>query len=172
MNFINWNNTTKAILYGTIFIISIVIIAKLYNLYKYDNPEDIESFESSISKFKSKQKKESTTKSSDKSSDKSSGKSSGKNSNSLKNRLKQSKSKFNNTKNNSKNGSRDITFDDVIKESESIDVNKYTLSSLKTNFWDYIGSFKADKFTNITGTNNEALDKLYLFRDKFFEIFE
>lgn len=160
MSFINWNNTTRTLLYGTIFIITIIIIAKLYTSYKYHN---IESFESSISKFKSKQKKESM-------SDRSNSSNSGKSSNSrksLKDRLKQSRGN-----NKRKNNSRDITFDDVIKESESIDVNKYTLSSLKTNFWDYVGSFKADKFTNITGTNNEALDKLYLFRDKFFEIFE
>lgn len=154
MSFINWNNTTRTILYGTIFIITIIIIAKLYTSYKYHN---IESFESSISKFKSKQKKESM---SDRSNSSNSSKS-------LKDRLKQSRGN-----NKRKNNSRDITFDDVIKESESIDVNKYTLSSLKSNFWDYVGSFKADKFTNITGTNNEALDKLYLFRDKFFEIFE
>ena len=160
MNFINWNSNTgiaKATLYGTIFIISIIIIVKLYNLYKYDHLEDIESFESSISKFKSKQKRESMSNITSN------------NGNSLKNRLKQAKL---NGKSKNKNSSRDITFDDVIKESESIDINKYTLSGLKTNFWDYIGSFKADKFTNITGTNNEALDKLYIFRDKFFEIFE
>jgi hypothetical protein len=160
MNFINWNNNTgiaKATLYGIIFIISIIIIGKLYNLYKYDHLEDIESFESSISKFKSKQKRESMSNITSN------------NGNSLKNRLKQAKL---NGKSKNKNSSRDITFDDVIKESESIDINKYTLSGLKNNFWDYIGSFKADKFTNITETNNEALDKLYIFRDKFFEIFE
>ena len=41
-----------------------------------------------------------------------------------------------------------LTFDDLIKESESMNVEKYTITNIKKNFFDYINSFKKVKFTN------------------------
>jgi hypothetical protein len=73
---------------------------------------------------------------------------------------------------NKKKKSNGVTFDDIISQTENMDIEKYTISSLKESFWDYVGSFNSEKFNNITGTNNEALEKIYMFKDKFFEIFE
>jgi hypothetical protein len=64
-----------------------------------------------------------------------------------------------------------LTFDDLIKESESMNVEKYTITNIKKNFFDYINSFKKVKFTNVTGTADETYEQLGMFKDKFFEIF-
>ena len=64
-----------------------------------------------------------------------------------------------------------LTFEDVMKEAEEIDHEKYTINNLKSNFFDYVDSFKKEDFKNVTGTTNEALDKFKIFKDKFFEIF-
>jgi len=57
-------------------------------------------------------------------------------------------------------------------ETENLNIDNYTVDSIKKNFWDYAHSFNSDKFTNVTGTTNEALEKLTLFKNKFFEIFD
>lgn len=64
-----------------------------------------------------------------------------------------------------------LTFDDIIKESETMNVEKYTITNIKKNFFDYINSFKKVKFTNVTGTADETYEQLGMFKDKFFEIF-
>lgn len=64
-----------------------------------------------------------------------------------------------------------LTFDDLIKESETMNVEKYTITNIKKNFFDYINSFKKVKFTNVTGTADETYEQLGMFKDKFFEIF-
>ena len=64
-----------------------------------------------------------------------------------------------------------VSFDDLVKESEEIDIDKYTIDGLKKNFFNYIASFEKEDFKNVTGTTNEAWDKLSLFKSKFFEIF-
>jgi hypothetical protein len=78
-------------------------------------------------------------------------------------------SKFTNIKKGKRNGK--LSFDDIIKEAEEMEPERYTVSSLKKNFFDYLESFKKEDFKNVTGTTNEALDKFSIFKDKFFEIF-
>jgi len=64
-----------------------------------------------------------------------------------------------------------LTFDDLIKESENMNVEKYTITNIKKNFFDYINSFNKMKFTNVTGSADETYEQLGMFKDKFFEIF-
>lgn len=64
-----------------------------------------------------------------------------------------------------------LTFDDIVKEAEEMDPGRYTVDSMKKDFFTYIESFRKAKFENVTGTTNEALDKFSFFKDKFFEIF-
>ena len=64
-----------------------------------------------------------------------------------------------------------LTFDDIVKEAEDMDPGRYTVDTLKKDFFNYIESFRKAKFENVTGTTNEALDKFSFFKDKFFEIF-
>ena len=64
-----------------------------------------------------------------------------------------------------------LTFDDLIKESETMNVEKYTITNMKKNFYDYINSFKKANFNNVTGTADETYEQLGMFKDKFFEIF-
>ena len=64
-----------------------------------------------------------------------------------------------------------LTFDDLIKEGENMNVEKYTITNIKKNFFDYINSFNKMKFTNVTGTADETYEQLGMFKDKFFEIF-
>jgi len=64
-----------------------------------------------------------------------------------------------------------LTIDDLIKESENMNVEKYTITNIKKNFFDYINSFNKMKFTNVTGSADETYEQLGMFKDKFFEIF-
>lgn len=162
MTSINWRN----FLYGIIAIITITLIIKLYLGYRNIETEtDLEYIESFTSSSKKSSNKISNNKTSN---DKIS---------SI-NKFKDARNKSSNPRNNTRNNKRKnnwkskLTFDDIITESENMNVEKYTMTNLKKSFWDYVGSFKSEKFANTTGSNSEALDKLYLFRDKFFEIFE
>jgi len=73
--------------------------------------------------------------------------------------------------NNEKPKKSKLTFDDLIKESENMNVEKYTITNMKKNFYDYINSFKKANFNNVTGTADETYEQLSMFKDKFFEIF-
>jgi hypothetical protein len=135
---------------GMLYILlGLIIIIILYNLYsKYDNDiidnyNDIENFESVIKKMKRNTKN---------------------------NTLSKIKSVNRNKKSNSRSGK--ATFDDIVRDAENLHPEKYTVDSLKADFFNYIESFQKAKFENITGTTNEALDKFSFFKDKFFEIFQ
>jgi len=65
-----------------------------------------------------------------------------------------------------------VSFEDLIKETEDIDVNKHKLYNLKNSFFKYIESFNKDKFKNVSGTTSESLEKFTYFKEKFFEIFQ
>ncbi len=84
--------------------------------------------------------------------------------------LSKLKNNTNDTNNKSKIKKK-VTFDDLLKKSEDFDVEKYSISNIKNNFFTYVNSFSKDKFTNITGSPTETLDKFSYFKDKFFEIF-
>lgn len=90
------------------------------------------------------------------------------------NKLMRNKKNKTNTQSNTyteKTKKSKLTFDDLIKESETMNVEKYTITNIKKNFFDYINSFKKVKFTNVTGTADETYEQLGMFKDKFFEIF-
>lgn len=78
-------------------------------------------------------------------------------------------SRFKNT--NNVKLKKKVTFDDLLKETEDMDVEKYSISNIKKNFFDYVKSFKKDKFKNTSGTTTEALEKFDYFKEKFYEIF-
>lgn len=96
---------------------------------------------------------------------------------SLLNKLK-SKDKTNDLSNFEKQGDKTklkkskTTFEDLIKEAEDIDPEKYSIYNIKKDFFKYINSFNKDKFKNVTGTTTESLEKFSFFKDKFFEIFK
>ncbi len=82
-----------------------------------------------------------------------------------------SKLKNNNNNTNKSKFKKKVTFDDLLTKTEDFDVEKYTVSNIKNSFFTYVNSFSKDKFTNITGSPTETLDKFSYFKDKFFEIF-
>ena len=134
--------TYKKLIIGILAIVIIVFIAKLYNTFRNNSSEEFESIE---------------------------------NFENILNKLKSNKrnnnsSRFKKNNNNAKLKKK-VTFEDLLKESEEMDVEKYTISNMKKNIFDYVNSFKKDKFANSTGTTTEALDKFSFFKEKFFEIF-
>lgn len=156
------------LLYCIVIFLIIILLIRIYKLNKCHNDrcnngdnfidnisddisdDDIENFESVINKFKLENNASNASKN---------------------NKIKRNRKNSNNRKNKGKNNDK-ITFDDLVKEGENLNVNNYTVDSIKEDFWKYANSFKSDKFTNVTGTTNESLEKLSLFKDKFFEIFE
>lgn len=143
-------------LYLALGLISIFIIYKLVTINAKNQNADSdaesdtesdteEGFQSIINKFKNSTSKSLKTNKKSKS---------------------KSKSKF-----KSVGGKSKLTFDDIVNEAEDMDPGRYTVDSLKDNFYDYIGSFQKEKYKNVTGTTDEALEKLDFFKDKFFEIF-
>lgn len=93
------------------------------------------------------------------------------------NKLK-SKEKFNDTSSFKKQGNKaklkktKVTFEDLLKETEDMHPENYSVSNIKNNFFKYVNSFNKDKFKNVTGTTTESLEKFSYFKDKFFEIFK
>jgi len=65
-----------------------------------------------------------------------------------------------------------VSFDDLVTEAEDMDPSRYTVDSIKNNFFTYLESFQKAKFKNVSGTTDEALEKFGFFKDKFFEIFK
>ena len=90
--------------------------------------------------------------------------------------LKDNKKSENNTSifknsNTKSNFKKKVRFDDLITNAESLNLGKYSIDSIKNNVLTYIKSFSKDKFTNVSGTTTEELNKFSYFKDKFFEIF-
>ena len=69
-------------------------------------------------------------------------------------------------------GGSKVSFDDLVAESEDMDPSRYTVDSIKNNFFTYLESFQKAKFQNVSGTTDEALEKFGFFKDKFFDIFK
>ena len=93
------------------------------------------------------------------------------------NKLK-SKEKFNDTSSFKKQGNKaklkknKVTFEDLLKQTENMHPENYSVSNIKNNFFKYVNSFNKDKFKNVSGTTTESLEKFSYFKDKFFEIFK
>jgi hypothetical protein len=133
----------------------IVIIAFTINLYQ-KNTSKLEHFSNSLNKLKAKSKNNKNKKK--KNSDSGKGKSDAfadlMNSSDIKNKKK-------------------LTFEDLVKDAEDIDHEKYTVSKLKASLFDYIDSFNNSKakFKNVSGTTTESLENFGYFKEKFYEIF-
>jgi hypothetical protein len=65
-----------------------------------------------------------------------------------------------------------VSFDDLVSEAEDMDPSRYTVDSIKNNFFNYLESFQKAKFQNVSGTTDEALEKFGFFKEKFFDIFK
>ena len=134
--------TYESMLYLALGIVAILIIYKLFN------KDSEEGFQSIINKFINTRDKNT--------------------------RDKNKGILISNKKNNNKTTRRGskVSFDDLVTESESMDPSKYTVDSIKNNFFTYLESFNKAKFKNVSGTTDEALEKFGFFKDKFFEIFK
>ena len=122
--------------------LGLVSIFIIYKLFKMNSEE---GFQSIINKFKNTRDKSKST-----------GKNTGKN-----------------TGKSTKTGkSSKVSFDDLVAEAEEMDPSRYTVDSIKNNFFTYLESFQKAKFKNVSGTTDEALEKFGFFKDKFFEIFK
>jgi hypothetical protein len=140
--------TYENILYLALGLVSILIIYKLFNMYNKNDMME-EGFQSIINKFKNT------------------------NSNNKKNKhMSKSNNNSSNFKNSTKNKKNNLSFDDIVAEAEAMDPGKYTVDSIKNNFFTYLESFQKAKFKNVSGTTDEALDKFGFFKEKFFEIFK
>ena len=64
------------------------------------------------------------------------------------------------------------TFDDLLKQTEKMDPDKYTLANMRKTILDYNNSFKKEKFKNNSKNTSESLEKFSLYKEKFFEIFK
>jgi hypothetical protein len=84
---------------------------------------------------------------------------------------KKSKNKFQNIP-KTNNGKDDITFDELVKSSESFSKEKDKLYSITDSISKYKKSFKNSKFKNNSANTAEALEKFSLYKAKFFEIFK
>jgi hypothetical protein len=138
--------TYQKFIIGILVIIIIIFAIKLYKTTRENNVKNtnqIENFESVLNKLKSK-----------------------------------SKENFNDTSIFKKQGNKTklkkskVTFEDLIKDAEDIDPEKYTVSNIKNSFFKYVNSFNKEKFKNVSGTTTESLDKFSYFKNKFFEIFK
>jgi hypothetical protein len=87
------------------------------------------------------------------------------------NKFKNTRDKNTSKRKTNKKGSK-VSFDDLITEAEDMDPSKYTIDSVKNNFFTYLESFQKAKFQNVSGTTDEALEKFGFFKEKFFEIFK
>ena len=152
--------------YYAYIILGIIVCIVIYKLYKNDSQNqgqynDIETFESVLNKLKTKKGKGKNNNNSNKSDNSN-------NSDAEKNKIfndyfKSKSSKFSNT---------GTTFDDLLKQTEKMDPDKYTLANMRKTILDYNNSFKKEKFKNNSKNTSESLEKFSLYKEKFFEIFK
>jgi hypothetical protein len=134
---------------------SIIIIIITYKLYSNDthnhnhnHNNTIENFESILSKLKTNKK----------------------NSNNTKNK---SNNKSNNkTKNNNNKNKKEITFDEIITNSEKFSKEKDNLESITDALAKYKKIFKSNKFKNNSQSTAESFEKFGFYKDKLFDLFK
>jgi len=138
--------TYENMLYLALGLSAIFIIYKLFKMCPSSENDNMnEGFQSIVNKFKNSRDKNKSILKSD----------------------KKDTSTLKKTKNDSK-----VSFDDLVAEAEDMDPSRYTVDSIKNNFFTYLESFQKAKFKNVSGTTSEALEKFGFFKDKFFEIFK
>lgn len=79
----------------------------------------------------------------------------------------QKKAKFSNIKSN-----KTTTFDDIIKMTENIDPDKYSIENMYNNLTDYKSSFNKEKFKNNSKNTAESFEKFAFYKEQFFNIFK
>jgi len=161
-----------------IIIISILILSLIfYNLYKKNN---VENFESVLSKMKSKNSNSKNSKakyskekyskekySSDTNDDTDDTNDDANDENISKNITKNLKKSLNSLK-SKKTGT---TFEDLLNETEQMNPEKYSLANIHKSLSDYSKSFKKEKFNNNSKNTAESFEKFAFYKEKFFEIF-
>ena len=85
---------------------------------------------------------------------------------------KKSKNNFDNVLEKTKNNDKNITFDELMKQSEDFKKQKDKIPNFADSIINYKNSFKQKKFKNNSETTAEAFEKFALYKDKFFEIFK
>jgi len=83
---------------------------------------------------------------------------------------KSNKNSDNNSDNNSKK--KNITFDELMKNSEEFSKKKDKLQNFSESIFNYKNSFKSDKFKNNSKNTAESFEKFALYKEKFFDIFK
>jgi len=151
-----------------IFALCILLLVILYKLYvKTKNTYQIENFESVLNKLNKKKKNNNNSK----------------NSNNSDNTNTKVRDNFGNDKisntsklirksiSSLKSSKTNTTFDDLLKATENMDPDKYSVSNMQKDVADYIESFKKEKFSNNSKSTAESFEKFELYKSKFFEIF-
>jgi len=64
------------------------------------------------------------------------------------------------------------TFEDILRDSESIDPDKFSYESMKKELIKYYRSFNKEKFKNNSKSTSESFEKYSLYKEKFFELFK
>ena len=82
-------------------------------------------------------------------------------------KINQKKDKFSNIKSN-----KTTTFDDIIKMTENIDPDKYSIENMYNNLIDYKSSFNKEKFKNNSKNTAESFEKFAFYKEQFFNIFK
>lgn len=82
-------------------------------------------------------------------------------------KINQKKDKFSNIKSN-----KTTTFDDIIKMTENIDPDKYSIENMYNNLTDYKSSFNKEKFKNNSKNTAESFEKFAFYKEQFFNIFK
>ena len=143
-----------------LFMIIICIIITLCIVYKlYDNSIVVENFDSVLHKLKKNKTKHNTS-----------------NSNSS-NNISESmadidkKTLINNSLRGLKSNKTKTTFEDLLKATENMDPDKYTLANMQNNVFAYSKSFNKEKFKNNSKNTAESLEKFAFYKERFFDIF-
>ena len=141
-----------------LFMIIICIIITLCIAYKlYDNSIVIENFDSVLHKLKKNKTKNNINNSS--------------------NNISESmadidkKPLINNSLRGLKSNKTKTTFEDLLKATENMDPDKYTLANMQNNVFAYSKSFNKEKFKNNSKNTAESLEKFAFYKERFFDIF-
>ena len=141
-----------------LFIVLVCIVSLVIIIYKFNKTEtDIEAFENKLEKLKNSNKNKNK---------------SGKRNNKLNKKKNSNSNKDGGGDSSDGEGRKKATFNDLMKETESMNIEKYSYDNIKQDVLDYYKSFNKEKFKNDSKDTAEALDKFSLYKKKFFEIFD
>ena len=152
------------VIYMYCILICIIIIIIIYKLYMKDYNSDNyieENFESSLKKLKIKSKSNNNKNNKNNNNNNTSTKS---NFEDLKNIYPKSILALKSTKTNT-------TFEDLLKATEKMNPDKYSIANMSKSLSEYKNSFNKEKFSNNSKNTAESFEKFALYKQKFMEIF-